>query len=120
MRKGVLYFFIVIVVGLLIVGVHNALIKNEIAIGLGYFSIAFAILSITIALESIEIANESTRIAKQSKNIAKKSDKKMKDVAYGIYRDAEGLFEDRRLSLIKARRIVTKKEKEGINTEIDN
>jgi len=79
--------------------------NNLIFLGLGTLSIGIACLSL--------------KIAKESKGIAENSDKKMKDIALSVYKEIEGIFEDRRLSIMKTRGIITRKKRKGMDTQID-
>lgn len=99
---------------------------NNLPIGLAYISISIASLSIQLAIRSIELGNKSSEIAEESKEIANESkiiaqdsDEKMKDIALSVYQEIEGIFEDRRLRLIKSRRIINEKKKMKLNTMID-
>jgi hypothetical protein len=89
------------------------------SLGVAFLGVLAGVASLLISEESKKISEKSLTISNNSMGIAKESDRKMKDIAHVAFQEIEGIFEDRRLSIMKARRIIEVKKRKGIDTEVD-
>jgi hypothetical protein len=89
------------------------------SLGVAFLGSLAGVISLLVSKESTKISEKSLTISNKSMEIAKNSDDKMKDIALSFYKEIEGIFEDRRLSIMKARRIIDVKKKKKMDTEVD-
>lgn len=99
--KKYLYAGFLLIIG----GVAGSIIFSDISFGIILVPLGIGVFSIGLGFLSVTIAD--------------KSDKKMKGIALSVYKEIEGIFEDRRLSIMKARRIIEVKKRKDMDTEVD-